>query len=194
MSPILGARGGLSASAYGFTSAVAALGDYESIATVTVGGGGSSTITFSSIPSTYSHLQVRGIARSSFTGGGDAVIVRLNGDSGANYIRHVLLGDGSSATAAASSPSSTFGGLGAISSDQSSASIFGAVVFDLLDYTNTNKNRTMRSLSGYDVNGSGSVEFRSNLYTSTTAVSSITLTLSSDNFKQYSSFALYGIK
>jgi hypothetical protein len=173
---------------------IAPLNSYESISTVTVGGGGAADVQFTSIPSTYKHLQLRGIGRSSFAGGGDSVIVRLNGDSGSNYIRHVLLGDGATATAAASSPSSTFGSLGVISSDASAASIFGALVFDLLDYTNTNKNRTMRSLSGSDLNGSGSVEFRSNLYTLTTAVSSITLTLSSGNFKQYSSFALYGIK
>jgi hypothetical protein len=174
--------------------AAAAANDYESIATVTVGSGGSSTISFTSIPSTYQHLQVRGIARSSFASGGDAVKVNLNGDSGGNYIRHVLLGDGSTATAAASSTGATFGSLGSVATAQDAASIFGAIVFDLLDYANTNKNRTMRSLSGYDVNGAGSIELRSNLYTSTTAVSQITLACGSGNFLQYSQFALYGIK
>jgi hypothetical protein len=181
---------GIIASSGGVTSN----NSYESIATVTVGSGGSSTISFSSIPSTYTHLQVRGIARSTYASGGDAVKVNLNGDSGANYIRHVLLGDGSTATAAASATGATFGSLGSIGSAINAASIFGVIVFDLLDYTNTNKNRTMRSLSGYDANGTGSIELRSNLYTSTTAVSSITLACTSGNFDQYSSFALYGIK
>ena len=39
------------------------LNSYESIATVTVGAGGTSTITFSSIPTGYTHLQIRGIAQ-----------------------------------------------------------------------------------------------------------------------------------
>jgi len=63
MSPILGARGGLSASAYGFTSAVVGPGDYESIQTVTVGSTSQSSISFTSIPSTYKHLQIRYISR-----------------------------------------------------------------------------------------------------------------------------------
>lgn len=33
--------------------------DYDSIATTTVGAGGAASITFSSIPSTYQHLQIR---------------------------------------------------------------------------------------------------------------------------------------
>jgi hypothetical protein len=37
---------------------------YESIATVTVGGGGAATVAFTSIPATYTHLQIRGIGRS----------------------------------------------------------------------------------------------------------------------------------
>ena len=64
MSPILGARGGLAASAYGFTSAVAAIGDYESIASTIVGAGGAADISFSAIGTDWKHLQIRGISRS----------------------------------------------------------------------------------------------------------------------------------
>jgi len=67
MSPILGATGGLSARAYGFTSVIGATNSYESISTVTVGSGGSTTISFSSIPATYKHLQIRAIAKASGT-------------------------------------------------------------------------------------------------------------------------------
>ena len=41
----------------------AAIGDYESIATVSVGAGGTSAVEFTTIAGTYSHLQIRGIAK-----------------------------------------------------------------------------------------------------------------------------------
>ena len=66
---------------------------------------------------------------------------------------------------------------------------------DILDYTNTNKNKTVRVLQGFDENGSGVVAFNSFLYsTNTNAITSLTLTSSGTSFAQYSSFALYGIK
>ena len=165
---------------------------YESIATTTVGGGGSSTITFSSIPSTYKHLQVRGISRG--TGGSErAVYIKFNGDSGSNYNGHNLTGNG---TAASAGNEGTAGyTIGAITAGSlATASVYGASVIDILDYQNTNKYKTVRSLDGYDTNGGGKVELRSGLWMSTSAVNQIELTLSSNSFEQYSQFALYGIK
>jgi hypothetical protein len=72
---------------------------------------------------------------------------------------------------------------------------YGAFIVDILDYTNTNKNRTIRSLNGFDANGSGQVQLVSTLFTSASAITSITIfTYASGNIEQYSSFALYGIK
>ncbi|NCU72421.1 MAG: hypothetical protein EBY66_05360 [Candidatus Fonsibacter lacus] len=130
MAPILGIWASQNYSRYSIT------GSYESIATVTVGSGGSSYIEFTSIPATYSHLQIRII----------------------------------------------------------SASVFGTTVVDILDYANTNKYKTFRSLMGIDNNGSGSIRLRSGLWMSTSAITAIKMTPStSGSFQQYSSFALYGI-
>jgi len=65
-------------------------GDFESIATVTVGSGGAASIEFASIPSTFQHLQIRfmGLLSSSNQG----VWVRFNDDSAANYSCHLLYG------------------------------------------------------------------------------------------------------
>ena len=165
--------------------------DYESIATTTVGAGGSSTITFSSIPATYTHLQIRGIARD---GTGNSISMTLNSDTGANYARHRLTGNGTAAGAVGTASINNMPLFGQ-SGVGSSASTFAAFVLDLLDYANTNKYKTVRNLSGLDQNGSGSVEFMSGLWQSTSAVSTITLTnAGAINFTQYSSFALYGIK
>ena len=177
------------------SSRPAAAGDYESIATVTVGSGGSSSVEFTSIPSTYAHLQIRGIVRSTTSGSsiGDNVDLRFNNDSGNNYARHLLQGDGSSAATS----TNTSGSLTRISVAPRSgvtASTFTGIVCDILDYANTNKYKTLRTLSGVDANGSGIVFFISGLWMSTSAVSSIKLLPEANNFAQYSHFALYGIK
>jgi hypothetical protein len=200
MSPILGARGGLSASAYGFTSSVRVLGDYESIATTVVGAGGAPSVTFSSIPSTYKHLQIRALGQSSRASFPDGYFTRVgNGsaDSGNNYSWHYLDGDGSNAIASATTSTSA-ARIGSISG-QSATSMFTANVVDILDYANTNKYKTIRSLFGYDTNGNGSVGQRVGIYSalwqSNSAINVITIFPEvGPNFQQYSSFALYGIK
>jgi hypothetical protein len=161
--------------------------DYDSIATTTLSTTASS-ITFSSIPATYKHLQLRLMCRNSTIL--SSISMQFNSDTGANYARHRLSGDGATATAAAAT-SATFMGLG----DQpTTASTFYTSVVDILDYANTNKAKTVRLLYGYDLNGSGEVGLRSNLWTNTSAITSIVITADSSTFAQYSSFALYGVK
>jgi hypothetical protein len=184
VSPILGVWASAQQSAF-------VIGDYESIATVTVGSGGAANATFSSIPSTYTHLQIRGITRNA--NADDSTIVRLNSDSGSNYARHFLRGNGTSATGAASSsvsameaPFTAYSG--------TTASAFTGVVIDILDYANTNKNTTIRTIGGVDLNGSGAVNVTSGLWMNTAAVTSILIAPGSGNLVEYSQFALYGIK
>ena len=163
-------------------------GAYDSIATVTVGSGGSSSITFSSIPSTYTHLQLRMYAVSAGTYSGSD-ITRFNGDSGANYASHSLYGGGNTANAggAASQTSlSTF-----FTPDATNPAV---AVADILDYANTSKYKTVRGLAGSDRNGSGYMIFQSGLWMNTAAITSITISAYAGNWNQYSSFALYGVK
>ena len=172
------------------SSTLVAAGDFESIATVSVGSGGSAgPITFSSIPSTYTHLQLRYITRSASAI--DALQFRFNSDTGSNYARHRFQGDGSSTNAGTVS-SQTY----AASADfPTTSSTFGAGVIDILDYANTNKYKTVRLLAGYDANGSGLIDLRSNLWMSTSAITQIDfISGNSTNFAQYSQFALYGIR
>ena len=163
---------------------------YESIATVTVGSGGSSSISFSSIPSTFKHLQIRGIVAGTGNSA-DWFSVNLNGTT--SSYRHTLFGTGS----AAGAQSGANGLLGlAVTQLAAGSSIFGAFVVDVLDYADTNKNKTLRALAGREQNGYGTsyVNLGSSLYNSTTAVSSLTITPETASFAQYSQFALYGIK
>jgi hypothetical protein len=69
------------------------------------------------------------------------------------------------------------------------------MVTDILDYANTSKYKTVRTLTGIDVNGNGNIRLASGIWmNSPDAVSSITLTASSGNFNTYTTFSLYGIK
>lgn len=163
-------------------SAVYSTTAYESIATVAVGAGGASTITFSSIPSTYKHLQIRGF---STYASNENVYMKPNGNAGTKG--HQLQGDGATATGDVYNAIIVY----------SSRTNTGNYVFitDVLDYATTTKNKTFRSLAGGDANGAGRVSLNSGFYDNTAAISSIDIVLSSGgSFTQYSHFALYGIK
>lgn len=162
------------------------------IATVLVGVGGQSSITFSSIPSTYTHLQIRLFARSTAANVAGGVTLQFNGDTtGSNYYSHYIQADGSSV---ASGPNANASIHYDISGVNANASVFGAMIFDVLDYSNTNKNKTSRVLGGIDNNGGGRINLTSGLWSSTSAITSIALAPFSGNFAQHTHAALYGIK
>lgn len=170
-------------------------GSYDSIATVTVSGSASS-ITFSSIPQTYTHLQIRGIARSTAALTGAYVFgdIMFNSDfTGTNYYQHYLEGNGTSVSATSNNyPLWYWAG-----DNNTNANIYGGVIFDILDYTNTNKRKVTRILGGVDNNGSGAIDFHSILWNNTAAISSIRLTIPFNDygvFQNRTTFALYGIK
>jgi len=152
-------------------------------------------ITFSDIPQTYEHLQIRLFARGTNADANIDGRMEYNGDTNAaNYTFHLLRGNGSSATASGSNASATPHAF-SCNSGGSGASMFGVAIIDILDYANTNKYTTMRSLTGEDENGGGNIYLRSTLWMNTNAITSIKLTpQATNNFAQYSHAALYGIK
>jgi hypothetical protein len=169
---------------------------YESIATVNVTSNVTS-ITFSSIPSTYQHLQIRVMAKSN-TAGNDGLAhhaeIAFNGDTTlANYNRHQLRGDG---TTAVSNSTTSAAPTACYVPSAGLTSIFGVGVVDVLDYANANKYKTTRTLTGSNNNAAAAefVGLTSGLWQNTAAITSITIKCGTDSFTQYSSFALYGIK
>jgi hypothetical protein len=177
-----------------FSSGVAPLGTYDSIATITVGSGGATDVTFSAIPSTYTHLQVRAIGRGTDATKDANIYFQFNGDTATNYSPHALYGTGATALAFGSSNSPDPIAF-RISSGNSTSGTFGVGVMDILDYANTNKFKTTRSLTGHDENGTdGNVWLWSGNWRSTSAITSIRLYGVGSNLAQYSSFALYGFK
>ena len=162
--------------------------DFESIATVTVGSGGTSSIEFTSIPSTYQNLQLRGVIR-----GGNEVGLTLtfNGTGGDG---HTLYGSGS---IIGSFRESGVIPAGVTPNSGNTSTIFGAFICDILDYASTNKYKTTRSLHGTEKDSSGNAYsmFSSGLWLNTSAISNIVLTLNGSNsFVEHSKVALYGIK
>jgi len=166
---------------------------------LSVGAAGASTISFTSIPNTYKHLQIRAFAKTNrATYGTDSYYMRFNSDTGANYAYHWIRGNGATATASASTGTNEIYIESASGTNVSSS--YGAAVIDILDYTSTSKFKTTRTLSGVDINGTissygGFVYFQSGLWRSTSALTSIQIISDdADAFQQYSSFALYGIE
>ncbi len=170
---------------------------YDSIQTVTVGAGGQAAIDFTSIPSTYKHLQIRAFARTNRANSLDAFRLQFNGDTGSNYyFGHYLFGTGASASAG-NEGAGTAIGVWRIAGDSATSGVFGTVVVDLLDYTSTNKNKTVRYLGGMDNNGSGEIYIGSGFWFNSTiaAISSIKIVPNiGTSFNQNTQFALYGIK
>ena len=185
MSPILGI----------FASSIsgAVAGDYQAIATATVDSGGASSITFSSIPSTYKHLQIRYIAKWTDTTTTYSIMnFTFNGDTAANYSNHQLYGNGGSAGAGASTSASS--NIAPWVPYNTYTNVFGAGIVDILDYADTNKYKTSRVLGGFDKNGDGVIGLLSCSWRNTAAVTSVTFSFSANNIAQYSQFALYGLK
>ena len=168
------------------------LGGMIPIATLTSSGGA----TFTSIPQTYEHLQLRVFTKSQ-AAGTDYYNWRYNEDAtSGNYRTHTLLGNGTSASANTNPTGNTTAHIPTENPGTNATSVFGVIILDILDYSNTNKYTTTRILAGWDANGSGQVSLSSGLWLSTAAVTNIaiggyaTQLTTSGN----ASYALYGIK
>ena len=168
---------------------------FESIATLS-GTGSSGTISFTSIPSTYKHLQIRAIARENSGAGPNDTFLGLsfNGDYTSNYATRYLNGDGTSTSASGSgSYPRIFPGIAA--QNNAPANVMGVFVLDLLDYASTNKYKTTRSLMGFDKNTGGSITMTSGLWLSTSAINQIDIySKDGQSFTTSTTIALYGIK
>lgn len=139
----------------------------------------------------YTNLQIRAVARSAGSGD-DYIGMRFNSDSGSNYTRHQLLGNGSSVSSFAATGETKIT-LPNIPGTDSSANIFSASVTDLLDAFESSKYTTVRSLGG--VNGASTrVVLRTGLWLNSNALTSVQLFGGSSNFVTGSRFSLYGSK
>ena len=172
-------------------------GSYDALATYTVPSGGVSSIEFAGIPTggQYTHLQIRGIYRSNRSATLDPLMARFNSNASTSvYTQHAIYGNGSSVVAT-TNPGEAGILQYAGSTANSSSNVFGGFVMDILDYASTTKNKTLRSLGGYDNNGDGFIALNSGAYLSTSAIDTIRLyPFGGTMIEQNSQFALYGIR
>ena len=176
----------------------ASTSSYESIATVTAVGGETS-LSFTSIPGTYASLQIRFIAKDTDTAadGTQDVKIRFNSDSGSNYVYHYLRGNGTSAVASGTTPATSVIIINSNLREVSATSTFGVGLVDILDYSSSTKNKTVRYISGMDKNTgttASRIALGSGLWVNTNAITSVTMLADVTAFKAGTTFALYGIK
>jgi len=169
-----------------------ALSDYELIAT-TILSSSSSLVTLSGLgtySSTYKHLQIRAVARSTRADVDSAIGVQFNATT-SGYFFHELQGSGTAVSASAST-SQTSMRLGYTTGNSSAGSAFGAMVLDVLDPYSTTKNKTFRALTGgTDLNR---IRLTSGSLALTNSITEIKLIDAFASFNTGSRFSLYGIK
>jgi len=161
---------------------------FDLIQTVTVGAGGAASIEFTSIPQTYTDLQVVASVRSS--DGGGSLRIQPNGLT-TNLSSRRLEGSGSSATSVTDA-SIVF--VYAVTLSQYTASVFSNITIYIPNYAGS----TFKSISVDGVMENNATESYQNLvsglWSNTSAITSLTLAKSTGNFVHHSSASLYGIK
>lgn len=157
------------------------------------GSGSESTISFSSIPSTFKHLQLRIVARTSLVGNYYNFDMQLNGDTSTNYAFHQLYGNGSSVGAYGVSSVNRMRA-GIFDGSTSTTNSFGVAIIDIPDYANTSKKKSIRSFNGNT--GQPTMNLFSGSWQSTAAISTITIMYNGGNLNPISGsrFSLYGVQ
>ena len=175
-------------------SAPAAAGAFDLLET-TVLTSSASSVTFSGLDaySDYKHLQIRGVARGTRAQDSDLLLITINGDNSTSYIRHNLFANGSDINANSSIPRTSINIFGGVSGSTSSSEIFASSIVDILDFSNVNKNTTIRALVGLIPGVGASLNFASGLFINTSAVTSVNLSANGD-LVTGSRFSLYGVK
>ena len=190
-----------------FSSGAGASADYELIST-TVLGSTTASVSFASLNTTaaaYKHLQLRVVSRNAWSAPSGTVnygangVIRFNGDSTTAYRSHYVEGSAPGST-------TTSGDYGATNGiylpdsggvwDSTISGVYTVAIIDILDFSNANKNKTVRSLSGNTKGSQGRVDLASGAWFNTAAVTSMVFSEdgSGGGFKAGTRISLYGLK
>jgi hypothetical protein len=166
-------------------------GAYDALATTTVETA-VSTITFAGIPQEYKHLQIRYIGRTNHATAQADFNYSINGDTtNSNYSWHRL---GSNGSTTFSQGATSTRAIGINVGSEAGTDMYATGIIDILDYASTTKNKTVKSLTGSDRNGSGTIALYSNCYISTSAVNSVSFITENGSWVANTQFSLYGVK
>lgn len=162
---------------------------FSLIASSTVGAGGAANITFSSIPATYTDLCLKVSVRSSDSSYVQGLLVAFNGSS-SSFTYRLLEGDGSTAA----SYSGSTGRIGPSTAALSTASTFSNIETYIPNYASSNnKSFSTDAVSENNLASQAYADLTASLWSNTSVISSISLSLQAGNFVQYSTAYLYGI-
>ena len=161
------------------------------IATQTISGTGTTTITFDNIPQNFQSLKFHVWGRGTYnnSGGGLSVVIGYNGYSGTTNFRHQLLGDGANGSNASYATSN--GTVASLPDVNAASTIYGANIIEIVDYASPNKNKTLNYMGGFDRNGSGNIVIGSSFITLSTAITQVQL-ITDGNWGDGSRIDLYG--
>jgi hypothetical protein len=155
------------------------------IATTTLGSA-ASTITFNSIPSTYTDFRLVLVAKGTTP---EDVFIQFNGDTATNYSRTLIRGNGSAAASVRETSQARIV-LGINSLD---TTYFSIITADVFSYTGST-NKTLLSEFSQDVNSGGMVGRTVGLWRNTAAITSLTLSLTgTTTYAAGTTATLYGI-
>ena len=181
---------------------------FESIQTVTVASGTSTSLTFSSIPSWAKHLRIMGTPLSNYTNTGTGEsgwAIYLNGDSGSGaWVGHQIQGNGATTSrgwSGASLNAFILCSMPWYNTNSLGSAIRNPVVIDFFDAKNTTKAKALRYFAGFSNRTTGTNQrsyTATGAWNSTSAITSITLdatsTYADGPFATYTTFTLYGMR
>jgi hypothetical protein len=163
------------------------------IASTTVGSGGASTISFSSIPQTYTDLVIKMSVRGTGAVVNRNILISFNGSS-SNFTMRNAVSEGGTL---ASYTQGAYGGTnptGYNPGNTATASTFGSADFYFPNYTSNNNKSVSVDSVGENNNANGYLWLSANLWSSSSAITSLTFTEDANNFAEFSTAYLYGIK
>ena len=163
---------------------------YEPIQTTTISGSSTNTVTFSSIPATYTDLRIA-VVFASTTDSQGQINLRFNSDTSNSYSRTHLGGSGSS-TSTQSVANQPFLHMGDYVF-YGSTSIPQFTTADIFSYAGST-NKTCLITAANDRNGNGGVLYNCSLWRNTAAITQIDMVNSNSNYAAGSTFTLYGVK
>ena len=156
-----------------------------------------SSVTFSGLGaySDYKHLQLRFVMQNDLNGSARDFHFNLNGDTGSNYSSHSLQGNGTSVSSTSSTTATKIMGIFTPDANAGNANAFGVGIMDILDFSNSSKNTTIRMLQGSPVSDYPRIGLVSGLYINTAAITSFLIRNDGNQpIITGSRFSLYGVK
>jgi hypothetical protein len=150
------------------------------------------SVTFSAIPATFKHLQLRIVGRNTDGATFRSLTLRLNGDTGSNYGYQSMRGQNTTISSAAPGSYQTSLLIGETPGAGSAANGFGSLFVDLIDYANTTKIKTTKTMGGNAA--TNDVIAFNGTWNSTAAITSILVSdaVTSTSFAAGSRISLYG--